>query len=264
METLAYIYTAIAYEDPNPDPEVRGFQDLSRAIVGSATAGTLAVSMATAPFVGAESAQALMRYGDVGPGVSQLQEQLTIRADQVYGRATRDAVEDFQWRRGLQVDGVAGPATLSALGLPSNLSAGGGTTPVSGTTTVAARALNVRSYASLSAPVRDVLYQGERVSLTGASRLADGYTWVQLSQGGWVAEYYLSYGDDNYYPVSGSAYVTAGPGLYIRSAPAGAVIGGLRYGQTVSVMGDRQYADGYAWVRLASGGWVAENYLAYY
>jgi peptidoglycan hydrolase-like protein with peptidoglycan-binding domain len=308
METLAYIYTALAYEDPNPEPQLQVHVD--GKLAKAAVAGTLAVGMAIGTLGTAENADALMRYGDVGPGVGQLQSQLGVYPDQVYGVRTERAVRRFQRYNGLYPDGVAGYNTLSALGLPSSLSSGGGngggngggSVPVSGEVSVAVYSLNVRSYPSVYAPVQYVVYQGDRLALTGASRYADGLNWVQLDNGGWVAQNYLSYGygsgyggggyggvsyggsdysggtygggsyggggyvgNGNYRPVSSStAYVNAGPGLYVRSYPAGYITGSLGYGQTVELTGNRQYADGRNWAQLSSGGWVAEDYLGYY
>jgi Putative peptidoglycan binding domain len=63
-----------------------------------------------------------LRRGDEGNDVMCLQEALNragaaITVDRNYGRGTRAAVETFQRARGLKVDGVAGPATLQALGV---------------------------------------------------------------------------------------------------------------------------------------------------
>jgi hypothetical protein len=63
-----------------------------------------------------------LRRGDEGNDVMRLQEALNragaaITIDRNYGRGTRAAVETFQRARGLKVDGVAGPATLQALGV---------------------------------------------------------------------------------------------------------------------------------------------------
>jgi Putative peptidoglycan binding domain len=63
-----------------------------------------------------------LRRGDEGNDVMRLQEALNrsgaaITIDRTYGRGTRRAVETFQRARGLKVDGVAGPATLQALGV---------------------------------------------------------------------------------------------------------------------------------------------------
>jgi Putative peptidoglycan binding domain len=80
----------------------------------------------TGIFSGGSSAQPAitrtLRRGDQGNDVMRLQEALNrsgsaITVDRNYGRGTRAAVESFQRARGLKVDGVAGPATLQALGL---------------------------------------------------------------------------------------------------------------------------------------------------
>jgi peptidoglycan DL-endopeptidase CwlO len=53
-----------------------------------------------------------------------LQRMLGVAADGEYGPITRAAVRQFQQSRGLIVDGIAGPQTLGALGLPTNLTLG--------------------------------------------------------------------------------------------------------------------------------------------
>ena len=63
-----------------------------------------------------------LRRGDQGDNVRRLQEALnrngaSITVDSNYGRGTKTAVETFQRSKGLTDDGVAGPATLRALGL---------------------------------------------------------------------------------------------------------------------------------------------------
>lgn len=83
-----------------------------------------------------------LERGDSGEDVRRLQEALIrdgarITADGSYGRGTVNAVQDFQRRRGLKADGVAGFATLRELGLSGTSTAGapGTTTPPGGTTT---------------------------------------------------------------------------------------------------------------------------------
>ena len=53
-----------------------------------------------------------------------LQRTLGVAADGDYGPITRAAVRRYQASRGLGVDGVAGPQTLGALGLPANVTLG--------------------------------------------------------------------------------------------------------------------------------------------
>lgn len=66
------------------------------------------------------SNSSLYRKGDRGSGVKDLQTNLgkngyNISADGIFGQATYDAVRSFQKKQGLQVDGIAGKATLHAL-----------------------------------------------------------------------------------------------------------------------------------------------------
>src|SRR5712671_334604 len=65
----------------------------------------------------------LLKQGSSGPDVKDLQQQLKDLGfdpngvDGNFGPGTRDAVIAFQQSKGLQADGIAGPATLAALGL---------------------------------------------------------------------------------------------------------------------------------------------------
>jgi peptidoglycan hydrolase-like protein with peptidoglycan-binding domain len=58
-----------------------------------------------------------LKRGSRGPAVVQLQQQLHIPADGVFGPQTARAVRRFQARKGLVVDGIVGPQTARALGL---------------------------------------------------------------------------------------------------------------------------------------------------
>jgi hypothetical protein len=59
----------------------------------------------------------VVKRGDRGEAVTQVQTALGIAADGVFGPQTERAVKRFQKRKGLTVDGVVGPETRDALGL---------------------------------------------------------------------------------------------------------------------------------------------------
>ena len=67
----------------------------------------------------------LSKYGSSGDEVSKIQSRLsswgyyTGDVDGLYGYMTYSAVKSFQIKNGLYVDGIAGPETLAALGLPT-------------------------------------------------------------------------------------------------------------------------------------------------
>lgn len=67
----------------------------------------------------------LSKYGSSGDEVSKIQSRLsawgyyTGNIDGLYGYLTYSAVKSFQTKNGLAVDGIAGPETLAALGLPT-------------------------------------------------------------------------------------------------------------------------------------------------
>jgi N-acetylmuramoyl-L-alanine amidase len=77
-----------------------------------------------------EAVQVLSQQGSRGREVRNIQSRLkdwgyyTGAVDGIYGSKTVAAVKKFQKKHNLRVDGIAGPATLSAIGLPSGTSAG--------------------------------------------------------------------------------------------------------------------------------------------
>ena len=79
------------------------------------------------------SVEALSKYGSRGSEVSQIQTKLKRwgyyngNVDGIYGTQTVNAVKYFQRKNGLAVDGIAGPATLKAMGIyTSSTTSGGG------------------------------------------------------------------------------------------------------------------------------------------
>lgn len=69
------------------------------------------------------SVEALSKYGSRGEEVRQIQTKLKRwgyyngNVDGIYGTQTLNAVKYFQRKNGLTVDGIAGPATLKAMGI---------------------------------------------------------------------------------------------------------------------------------------------------
>lgn len=77
----------------------------------------VAQPLAIAPVATVDRTRAMLRKGDSGPSVKQLQTLLGIVADSDFGPNTETAVKEFQRKHALVVDGKVGPATWSALGV---------------------------------------------------------------------------------------------------------------------------------------------------
>ncbi|MFW6263946.1 MAG: peptidoglycan-binding domain-containing protein [Cyanobacteriota bacterium] len=131
MESLAYLHLAVAHELPDatnpvslvenhkrwdtlkPDKISRYVQvSLLSLLVASSVLGLAGKALAQ---------QILLRQGFEGPSVSRVQERLRelnyFRGDisGYYGQQTEAAVRSFQGAYGLDVDGVVGDETWSAL-----------------------------------------------------------------------------------------------------------------------------------------------------
>lgn len=78
-----------------------------------------------------EAAQVYSQRGSTGDEVRKIQQRLKDwgyffdEVNGTYGPKTEEAVRYFQRQNGLSVDGIAGSATLAALGLPSGSASGG-------------------------------------------------------------------------------------------------------------------------------------------
>lgn len=74
-------------------------------------------------FLSNNEVEALSKYGSRGNEVTQIQTKLKRwgyykgNIDGIYGSQTQEAVRYFQRKNGLAVDGIAGPKTLSAMGI---------------------------------------------------------------------------------------------------------------------------------------------------
>jgi murein DD-endopeptidase MepM/ murein hydrolase activator NlpD len=64
---------------------------------------------------GATPAAMAFELGSRGDAVAEIQRQLGVTVDGIFGPLTHAAVTDFQARNGLDVDGVVGPVTWTAL-----------------------------------------------------------------------------------------------------------------------------------------------------
>lgn len=81
---------------------------------------------------GIHTEQVLSKTGSRGDEVRQIQQKLSRwgyydgNVDGIFGIETKNAVVYFQRKNGLTPDGVAGPATLRAMGLATNIQTNGG------------------------------------------------------------------------------------------------------------------------------------------
>ncbi|MBW4519889.1 MAG: SH3 domain-containing protein [Scytolyngbya sp. HA4215-MV1] len=303
METLAFVHSCGAYEDQGLELELKSFEELGLTIPNSAWIGLAGTAVALSILNTAPDAHAAVKRGDACKEVVDIQEALIDNGhnpggvDGVFGGQTEYAVLKFQQKKAIKpADGIVGVKTAELLGLgdasnanspylpnktckstgntgnPGNPGNSGGTssTDKPGTYTVtASNGLYIRSQASSSASILGTLGYGQTVKVTDKRKTANGITWAQLTDGGWVAANYLSVGGGNNSgggTGSGSAgtfTVVASSGLLLRSAPTvnSDVLGSYGYGETVSVTTKRQSADGYTWAQVSGGGWIAADYL---
>lgn len=124
MEILAFTYSAVAYEDPEPMPEVRLPADLESKVSRAAWSGLLAsTTFLTVAVSNPNAALAQLFPGDSGPAVESLQSSLQGlnfyrgATTGFYGALTTSAVANFQRERGLPITGIADEATLAELNL---------------------------------------------------------------------------------------------------------------------------------------------------
>ncbi len=198
MESLAFIHTAVSYEDPTPDPESTVLDNLN---VSSSALMGLAGAAVAASVMGGTSGQAMAATAPVGPGssgqeVQAVQKALGVKTDGQYGKSTQAAVMDFQIRQGMkEIDGVVGKETAKALGLDEQYR------PMGYVETNSGIGLNIRGgpgtgyFVVGGAPDGAFLEQDYETVVYN-----DGYAWTPLYTGGWVASDYTN--EDDYYPVS--------------------------------------------------------------
>ena len=189
----------------------------------------------------ASSAEALSKYGSTGTEVRRIQTRLkdwgyyTGSVDGIYGTKTKNAVILFQKKNGLTVDGVAGPATLAAIGIPSGssgsssnnvnllahiISAEARGEPYTGQVAVGAVILNRIEHPSFPDTMAGVIYQ------SGAfTAVVDGQMNAPIAESAYRAARDALNGWD---PVGGAIYYynpTTATNKWIRSRPIITTIG---------------------------------------
>ncbi|WP_261806753.1 C40 family peptidase [Lapidilactobacillus luobeiensis] len=177
---------------------------------------------------------------------------------------------------------IAGSASTSNSTSTSNPGANTATAAGSLTVTYAGGATTIWQSASFS-QVKTYLVKGQTVSYV-ASRTANGGTWYQLANGGWVYGAYVSAGgasttapstpsapntsnttnnSNNAATPAGTLTVTYSGGATTvwQNAGFGGVKGYLTKGQQVKYLSAKT-ANGGTWYQLANGGWVLSAYVS--
>src|SRR4051794_71569 len=107
----------------------------TRPLASAALAALIVLSGVAVGVAPADAKMKTLRPGSRGAAVKKLQRRLHVRpVSGYYGRKTKRAVKRYQRRHHLRANGVAGPATLRALGMGvhSASSSNGGATAGSG------------------------------------------------------------------------------------------------------------------------------------
>ena len=170
-------------------------------------------------FIRNEQVDALSRYGSRGDEVIQIQTKLKRwgyyngSIDGIYGSKTLSAVKYFQRKNGLTQDGVAGPATLRAMGIYTSSTSSGSSSnssnvnllarlvhgeargePYTGQVAVAAVVLNRVKSPSFPNTIAGVIYQNGAFNVVddGQINLTANNTAVKAAQdalNGWDPSY---------------------------------------------------------------------------
>lgn len=165
----------------------------------------LLINLLIITLVFSSSADALSRMGSTGSEVREIQTRLkkwgyySGSVDGIYGTRTKNAVIYFQRKNGLRVDGIAGPATLAAMGIRSSQNDTGYSTndfnllarlisaeargePYVGQVAVGAVVLNRVSHASFPNSISGVIYQDGAFTC-----LYDGQFWKTVADSAYKA-----------------------------------------------------------------------------
>ena len=108
---------------------IRRLKNKKKIMIALVTIVLIAITLISAMYVYKKyeeqnvTLETLSKYGSRGSEVTQIQTKLkrwgyyTGNIDGIYGTKTVEAVKYFQRKNGLTVDGIAGPATLKAMGI---------------------------------------------------------------------------------------------------------------------------------------------------
>ncbi|MBD2342271.1 peptidoglycan-binding protein [Calothrix sp. FACHB-156] len=121
METLAFIQAAVVYEDPSPKSQLRETKNTNLKVSCSSAIALVTSFAVLGTIADANPVQATVNYGSTGSDVKKLQAALGgIPVDGFFGFQTLARLKSYQGKNGLAVDGIAGPTTLSSLGLSTS------------------------------------------------------------------------------------------------------------------------------------------------
>lgn len=179
---------------------VRFFKTLV-IVLTAMSALALTHSLAAPPAEGESTVYTLSKLGSRGEEVRRIQQKLkalgyyTGAVDGIFGTGTRNAVRAFQKNCGITADGIAGPKTLTYLGLGSSSYSGGGKYSQSdisllakliaaeargesytGQVAVGAVVLNRVSHSSFPDTIAGVIYQGGAFSAVNDSNWSTAST----------------------------------------------------------------------------------------
>lgn len=121
MNILALVHATLSYENTKPSANSKEFKLNNLRAVSSAIMAFIASGIVATALTYADKVQAALYYGKKGSDVAKLQAALgKITIDGVFGYETLARLKSYQAKNGLVVDGIAGSATLSSLGLSNS------------------------------------------------------------------------------------------------------------------------------------------------
>ncbi|MCA9833744.1 MAG: SH3 domain-containing protein [Thermomicrobiales bacterium] len=178
------------------------------------------------------------------------------------------SADGYTWYQ-MQFGDVTGWAAAQYFGKGSADPASTGFIIGAGVTTADGDAVNVRNSASIGSNIVTQIDEGEVATISGGSRDADGYTWIQVSIDdltGWVARDVVALDGDSPYATGTTVRVFDGE-LNLRDAASlgGDVVAILPDATHAEVLAGPEESDGYTWYKVSTSrygtGWAAGTYL---